>query len=106
MQKRISVGLTLLLSSVAWFSSLAVIVLPPGTVVKTITLTWDYPEMNDEIVFNVYGTTNLAAPMTDWQLITNVTELSCTIPMREGSHFFVVSASNVVSGLESSFSAE
>ncbi|HLP76464.1 MAG TPA: hypothetical protein VK327_06035 [Candidatus Paceibacterota bacterium] len=98
MQKRLSVGLVLLASLVGQFASFAVILPPP---VKTVTLTWNYPVSDPEIVFNVYGTTNLALPLMQWPLLSTVTNLSCTLPMQDRC-FFTVTASNVVTGLESS----
>lgn len=98
MQKRLTVGLAVVFACIiARFSILAVI-LPPT---KTVTLKWDYPYDMSGIVFNVYGTTNLGVPIEKWNLLTNVKELSCNIPMRTGMHFFTVAASNTVTKLQS-----
>jgi hypothetical protein len=82
-------------------TSLAVFVPPPPE--KTVTLVWSYPEMSTNIVFNIYEATNLAVPMTRWRIVTNVRTLSCILPVGEGAHFFAVTASNIVTGLESDF---
>jgi hypothetical protein len=83
-------------------TSLAVFV-PPPPPGKTVTLIWDYPEISTNIVFNVYETTNLSLPMTRWKIVTNVRMLSCVLPVRNGAHFFAVTASNIATGLESDF---
>lgn len=98
MQKRLLVGSVLLASLVGQFASFAVILPPP---VKTVTLTWNYPQSDPDIVFNIYGTTNLTLPAMRWPLISTVTNMSCTLPMLDCC-FFTVTASNVVTGLESS----
>ncbi len=99
MQKKLVVGLVLLATLVGRLVSLAVILPPP---VKTITLTWEYTA-NPDIVFNIYGTTNLALPVAQWPLVATVAETSCSIPAQAESCFFVVTASNIVTGLESTF---
>ncbi|GEM_PF-3242296 len=102
MQRKFFVALTVLIASTAvWLSSHAVILPPPAT--KKITLSWDYPETDSQIVFNIYETTDLSVPMNQWNLVTNVTERSCTLSIQDGCHFFTVSASNTLSGLESAF---
>lgn len=77
------------------------VILPPPT--RTVTLAWQYPEPNTQIVFNIYGTTNLAAPLSEWSLITNVMDMSCSLPINHETCFYTVTASNVVSGLESGY---
>ena len=52
----------------------------------------------DQLVFNVYQCTNLT--VHQWSLATNVTTTSCTLPVYNGAHFFTVSVSNTVTGLE------
>ncbi|MBC8097008.1 MAG: hypothetical protein H7Y43_14470 [Akkermansiaceae bacterium] len=103
MQKRMLVSLVLLASLVVQFSSPAVILPPP---IKKVTLTWEYPDGSPDIVFNVYGSSDLSLPLAEWPLITTVVETSCSIPMEGESFFFVVAASNIVTGLESSYSLE
>ncbi len=105
MQKRLSVGLLIFLAGVLMRSSAhAVILPPPPPVPNSVTLTWDYPDVEPgTIVFNVYASTNPASPVSEWQIVTNVAERSCVIPVEYESCFFAVSASNVVSGTESSF---
>lgn len=97
MQNKVLAALMALFVTTAWLPSHAVI-LPPPT--KTITLMWDYPQLDPEIVFNVYSTTNIAAPVSQWSVVTNVKQLSCSLPLQDGNRFFTVSASNTVSGLE------
>jgi hypothetical protein len=101
MQKRLTVGLMVVLGFLALRLSSIAVVLPPP-VVKTITLTWDYPQMSTEIVFNVYHSTSLMIPIKEWSLITNVINQSCVLAMQEGAHFFSVTASNLTTRMESS----
>jgi hypothetical protein len=54
----------------------------------------------DQLVFNVYQTTNLMVPMRQWTVATNVTTTSCSLPILPGAYFFTVSVSNTVTGLE------
>ena len=54
----------------------------------------------DQLVFNVYQTTNFMAPRSQWSVVTNVTTTSCVLPVVDGPHFFTVSVSNTVTGLE------
>lgn len=75
------------------------IVSPPEVPPRTVTLSWQHPG-GQGIVFNVWSRTNLATGQ--WQLSATVTNLSCTLPMRYDSEFFTVTASNVVTGMESS----
>lgn len=77
------------------------VILPPPA--PTVTLAWQYAEPSTQIVFNVYGTTNLATPLEEWSLITNVSETSCSLPINNEACFYTVTASNVVSGLESGY---
>lgn len=103
MQKRFLVGLILFAWLAGQFSSSAVILPPPS---QKVTLSWEYPDANPDIVFNVYGTTNLTLPMTQWPLVVTTTQTSCSLPMQGESFFFVVAASNIVTGMESSFSRQ
>lgn len=100
MKNRLLVGSILACTSLlVGFSSLGII-LPP---VKTVKLMWDYAEPNSNIVFNVYGTTDLAASTRSWTLLTNVPLTSCVLPMQSGAQFFTVAASNIVTGMQSEF---
>lgn len=110
MQNRLAVGLILSLGFTAWHTSQAVILPPPpppNPPPKTVTLTWDYPDVEPgTITFNVYATTDITVPVSQWTILTNVAETSCSIPMDLDACFFFVTASNVVTGLESSYEPE
>jgi hypothetical protein len=97
MLKQLTVGLIVVVVSMAARFASAVI-LPPG---KRVTLSWNYSQISPEIVFNVYASTNLAAPARNWTLLTNVTALSCALPAVSPNQFFTVTASNTVTGRES-----
>ncbi|MGN6552579.1 MAG: hypothetical protein ACTHLW_02445 [Verrucomicrobiota bacterium] len=100
MKNRLLVGSILACTSLlVGFSSLGII-LPP---VKTVKLMWDYSATDSNIVFNVYGTTDLAAPTRSWTLLTNVPMTSCVLPMQSNAQFFTVAASNIVTGMQSDF---
>ena len=99
MLKRIFAAIIGLTVSGASFGVSAAILPPPPT--KTALLIWDYPTLTPEIVFNVYQTTNLADPSSNWKVLTNVTATSCVIQMSGDTQFYAVTASNVVTHLES-----
>jgi hypothetical protein len=104
MQKRFSVGLTVaIVTLVGLFSTLGVI-LPPSF--KTVTLIWDYPQLDPQIVFNVYATTDLAEPISNWTLVTNVSTTSCVLPAQYDKQFFTVAASNTVTQLQSAYASK
>ncbi len=71
------------------------IVAPPNGHVK---LAWDYDtnQLSTNLFFNIYETTNLTIPFANWNLLTNVvgTNLSATMDVTPGAHFFVATASN------------
>jgi hypothetical protein len=100
MQNRLTKGLLVLFAWLVIGFSSSAIILPPT---KTATLKWDYPYEASEIVFNVYGSTNLSMPMRQWTLLTNVTALSCSVPIKANANFFTVIASNQVTRLHSGF---
>lgn len=102
MWKRICTVLIGLTVSLASFGVSAAILPPPPTT-KTALLIWDYPTITPEIVFNVYQTTNLSDPRSNWKMVTNVTATSCVVEMSGNTQFYAVTASNVVTHLESRF---
>jgi hypothetical protein len=75
--------------------------LPPQP--RTITLTWNYPQMSPDIVFKIYSSTNLGTPVSKWPVYTNLTSTSCVIPVLPGNRFFAVTASNMATRTESAF---
>ena len=100
MQKKLLTGVLIFaVSAIAHFAVIAVI-LPPT---KTIKLTWEYPQLDPQIVFKVYQSTNLTIPMEQWIVVTNVTGLSCVLPMNSETCFYTVVASNIVTGMQSAF---
>ncbi len=99
MRKRRLVGLTIVLFSLAGrFLSPGVFV-PPS---KTVTLEWDYPDWDTNIVFNVYHSQSLSEPVYNWPLLMTVATNSCDVPGDDEYCFFTVTASNQLTGLESS----
>lgn len=64
----------------------------------TITLLWDYPtnDLGADLTFKVYSTTNIAVPMTNWQVSTIVgTTTAAQVTMAPSRRFFFVTASNI-----------
>ena len=61
-------------------------------------LAWSYDtnELSTNLTFNFYETTNVALPMSQWPMLTNVagTNLTVDIDIVPGAHFFVMTASN------------
>ena len=100
MQKKSVLALAAIVVLGVQLASRAVILPPPS---RTVTLAWQYPEPDTQVVFNIYGTTNLAAPISEWSLITNVVDTTCSLPLTHETCFYTVTASNVVSGLESGY---
>lgn len=68
---------------------------------QLLKLTWDYPYEGSNIVFNVYSTTNLSIPKNQWKLQQTVIQTWATFPPVEEQEFFIVTASNVQTHLES-----
>lgn len=71
-----------------------------------VVLAWDYPDVTNQIMpgvwfdplmqFNLYVHTNVATPLTNWMLLTNVPGVlrSAKIQIAPGSYFFALTASN------------
>lgn len=69
----------------------------PTAPLKTVTLTWDYPvaELNADLTFKIYNTTNLTLPITNWDVLHVVgTQCWTKFPSGSESRFFVITASN------------
>lgn len=68
------------------------------TTPQLVILAWDYPtnELRAELSFKLYTSTNLAVPMTNWLVLTNVagTNLAAAVRIEPGEHFFTLTASN------------
>jgi hypothetical protein len=66
--------------------------------VTTIRLTWNYPtnELAGIDKFKIYFSTNAAAPLTNWVVLTNVTSpaLTATVALAPQAGFFFCTASN------------
>lgn len=92
---RLFLPLTALLALFAVFARAGMNLTPPT---GRVTLAWDYPtnELSTDLWFNIYETTNLAAPLTNWNCLTNVlgTNLTASVIVQPGAHFFVATASN------------
>lgn len=66
-----------------------------------IKLEWDYPPNElPGITFNIYYSTNLAVPLSNWTRITNVVGVTNVIlPLiPTGQHYYYATASNAVYG--------
>jgi hypothetical protein len=69
-----------------------------------VTIQCDYPldELDTNLVFKVWHSTNLTIPMTNWTVLTNVSGLTATtnpftvvtLPITVGNHFYALTASN------------
>lgn len=74
--------------------SASAVVLPS----PTVTLMWDYPaeELGTNLIFKIYHSTDPTLPAMAWPELTNVigTNLSVSLPMESGAHFFTLTASN------------
>lgn len=82
-------------------------IIPPSEN-SNVKLEWDYPldQLSPTLFFNIYHSTNINVPVSQWQVLTNVvgTNLSVVLPKLEGTHFFTITASNA-SG-ESAFAGQ
>lgn len=71
------------------------VVSPPGGQVK---LSWSYPtdQLNTNISFNFYETTNIATPFSNYNFLTNIPgpATNALIAIVPGEHFIVSTASN------------
>lgn len=81
---------TLIITSLISFAVAA----PVGEVV----LEWDYPaqEVTTNLSFQVYGSTNINTPMTNWAVLASVpgTNKQARFVISPGRYFFVMTASN------------
>ncbi len=63
---------------------------------QVITLAWDYPAAETNVVFKLYWSGTLAVPWNQWKVMTNlpgtVREISIAVQPRE--MFFVITSSN------------
>lgn len=104
MQKRLTALIAIpLVALAAWLGTQKGIAQDPF---PSVTLMWDYPELTPEIVFNVYQSTSLQVPMENWELVHTTAETKCVIPATAGAQFFTVTASNIVTGVESGFATK
>jgi hypothetical protein len=71
---------------------------PEGNINGHVKLTWDYPadEIGQVEQFYVYTSTDIALPVQQWTLATNVSPstLSVSLDIQPSHYFFVVTASN------------
>src|SRR4051812_47029828 len=98
MQKVLVAGLLVVLVSLAGRFAVRGVILPPS---KKVTLAWNYTQPSSNIVFNIYHSSDFAAPRLSWPLLTNVTTMSCQVPAPDGNQFYLVTASNTVTQMES-----
>ncbi len=75
------------------FVSVSVIAAP---VKNVATLYWDYPTNEvANVSFNVYFSTNISTPSTNWTVITNVpATTNVVVPIAPGNNFWFVTATN------------
>lgn len=69
-----------------------------AAVFTNVTLAWEYPtnELSTNISFNLYYSTNILQPLTNWVILTNVSGLKTNVivPIKPGVHFYALTASN------------
>lgn len=65
---------------------------------EPVTLAWDYPaaEVTPDLKFNLYHSDDPALPLQKWVLLTSVsgTNLTVTVRIEPGRHFFYLTAQN------------
>lgn len=63
-----------------------------------VRLVWEYDTnaLATNLSFYIYGSTNLAAPVSSWPVLTNIigTNLACDLWLAPAQYFFVGTASN------------
>ena len=69
-----------------------------------VSVLWDHDP--GPYLYRVYSTTNLLQPISEWTVITNVTELSADFPFEAGGRFFAVTCVDTNTGLESDFAGK
>jgi hypothetical protein len=73
--------------------------LPSGNVNGHVRLAWAYPanELDTNLFFNFYATTNLTVPFAQWQFLTNTTGTNISIDLNlvPDRYFIVGTASNI-----------
>lgn len=72
---------------------------PPGVLRSSVLLEWSYPsnQLSTNLIFKVYQSPDILAPMTNWTVLTNVvgTNISVVIPLSPQVMFFAVTSSNL-----------
>jgi len=87
------------------FLTCLVAIAGPGTVKTNVTLIADYDTnaVSADLSFNLYSTTNIALPVAQWPVVTNVLYPACMVngtnvqiilPIQPGPHFYALTASN------------
>jgi len=65
---------------------------------ETVTLTWDYPaaDLSPDLTFRIRHSTEADLPFAKWSVLTNVagTNLSVTLNLEPGQHYFYLTATN------------
>jgi hypothetical protein len=64
---------------------------------KYVSLEWDYIGNTNGMLFKVYGSTNIATPLGNWQVLTNTKAggaLKAVVNMKPSECYFYVTASN------------
>lgn len=69
---------------------------PPPNGHIHLVWTYDTNELSTNLIFCVYGTTNISIPVEQWPMVTNVvgTNLSVALDIIPGPNFFVMTTSN------------
>ena len=77
-------------------------------VVPNICLAWNYPTnlLSTNLTFVIYHSTNMALPVAQWPVFTNIvgTNLSIVTAMNSGQDFFIITAQDSTDG--SNYSAQ
>jgi hypothetical protein len=52
------------------------------------------PEQLTNVTFNVYHSINIAVPLTNWSILTNISQTQVDLDVIPGEHFFYITATN------------
>ncbi len=87
-----------LLAPFVLFVALAVLALPTPPPTGRLVLSWDYDEgdLETNLLFTIYWSTNAGIPMTNWTVLNTVVGTNAAkVQVKPGANFFSVTASNL-----------
>lgn len=80
---------------------------PPNNFHGNIVISWSYPTTTSNIVFNVYATNNINAPLKSWPRVATTPNLFWTDHVMLGVlRFYAVKAMDATWGIESEFATK